>query len=158
MKPFSDEANLGLCLQKCHLLPSEVAAQRKPCSEGHSWVLLVFCAPLRGEYTSHWPHHTQETSSSTGTNQETSGAGPHPGYKPAVSSHRQGCTCALQSSENLCTCPTNTDFRFGCRNTDSQINREVSAKHRNKIRKGVRDGRQRTLHFENMCFLEFIPL
>lgn len=51
-------------------------------------------------------------------------------------------------------------MRFRNRSTSitSQLNRKVSNKHRTDIRKGIRNGRGQTLHFQNMCFLEFISL
>lgn len=51
-----------------------------------------------------------------------------------------------------------TRFINGSTRITSQLNRKVSTKHRVKIRKGIRNGMEQTLHFQNMCFLEFISL
>lgn len=40
-------------------------------------------------------------------------------------------------------------FTDAYRNIVSQLNRKVSTKHRTKIRKGIRHGREETLHFQN---------
>lgn len=64
----------------------------------------------------------------------------------------------LPSFWKLIYCFQDKEFTVKRRNTASQLNRNISTEHRTKIRQGVRNGREQTLHFQNMCLLEFIPL